>query len=474
MKKVITYFIKYPVAVNIFILAFIIFGSIGALSLKSSFFPLTDSEIINVTLTYPGASPEEMEEGIVLKIEDNLKGIVGVDRVTSVSRENAASIRIEVLKGKNIDVVLADVKNAVDRVPSFPSGMEPAIISKIESVNQTITFTVSGDNLPLATLKQYARSIENDIRGIEGISQLSLTGFPAEEIDIAVSETDLRAYNLTFQEVAKAVSSANILISGGNIKTSEEDYLIRARNKKYQGIELLNIVVKTDASGNIIRLSDIATVKDTWSESPDRIYYNNEIAINIAITNTNSEDLLVSAEAIKEYIHKFNQEHTNVIINIASDNSTTLTQRTELLVKNGFIGVLLVLFFLSLFLNPKLAFWVAAGLPISFFGMFVFAPMLGITINVLSLFGMIIVIGILVDDGIVIGENIYSHYEKGKTPIRAAIDGTLEVIPPIVSAIITTILAFSTFYFLDGRIGKFFGEVASVVIMTLLISLLKH
>ncbi|WP_111707824.1 efflux RND transporter permease subunit [Lutibacter citreus] len=473
MKKIITYFIKYPVAVNIFMFSFFLFGILGILSMKSSFFPLTDSDIINVNVSYPGASPEEMEEGIVLKIEDNLKGIVGIDRVTSVSKENSAAISIEVEKGKDIDVVLADVKNAVDRVPSFPSGMEPAVISKVESVNQTIVFTISGDNLPLATIKQYARNIENDIRGMQGISQVSLTGFPDEEIDIALKESDLRAYNITFQEVANAVSNANILISGGNIKTADEDYLIRARNKKYQGIELLNIPVKTDNSGNIIRLSDIATVRDTWSETPDRIYFNGEVAINVSITNTNSEDLLVSAEVINEYIHKFNQQHDNIKIDIASDNSITLLQRTELLVNNGIFGILLVLLFLSLFLNPKLAFWVAAGLPISFFGMFIFAPLLGITINVLSLFGMIIVIGILVDDGIVIGENIYIHYEKGKNPIRAAIDGTLEVIPPIVSAIITTLLAFSTFYFLDGRIGKFFGEVASVVILTLSISLIE-
>ncbi|WP_298366618.1 efflux RND transporter permease subunit [uncultured Lutibacter sp.] len=473
MKKIITYFIKYPVAVNIFIVSFLVFGVIGVLSMKSSFFPLSDSDEIKVNVTYPGASPEEMEEGIVLKIEDNLKGIVGVDRVTSVSQENSATINIEVEKGKNIDVVLADVKNAVDRVPSFPSGMEPPIIAKIESVNQTITFTVSGDDLPLATIKQYGRNIENDIRGIDGISQVSLTGFPDEEIDISLNESELRAYDITFQQVATAVSDANLLISGGNIKTSEEDYLIRARNKKYQGIELLNIVVKTDASGNIIRLSDIATVKDTWSEEPDRIYFNGEMALNISITNTNSEDLIKSANLINEYIDKFNQEHDNVRIDIASDNSIVLMQRTQLLAENGTIGILLVLLFLSLFLNPKLAFWVAVGLPISFFGMFIFAPMLNITINVLSLFGMIIVIGILVDDGIVIGENIYNHYEKGKKPIRAAIDGTLEVVPPIVSAILTTLLAFSTFYFLDGRIGKFFGEVASVVILTLTISLIE-
>jgi multidrug efflux pump subunit AcrB len=473
MKKIITYFIKYPVAVNICIIAFIVFGIVGVSNLKSSFFPLSESETITITVTYPGASPEEMEEGIVLKIEDNLKGTIGVERVTSVSQENFATITVEVEKGKNIDVVLADVKNAVDRVPSFPSGMEPAVVAKVEAVRQTISFTVSGDNLPLVTLKQFARDIENDLRGIKGISQVSLTGFPDEEIDIAVSETDLRAYNLSFQEVANAVSSANILISGGNIKTSDEDYLIRARNKKYQGVELLSTVVKTDASGNIIRLSDVATVKDTWSETPDRIYFNGNVALNVSVTNTNNEDLLKSASDVNDYIDKFNQEHNNVQINVASDQSIPLIERTQLLVENGFIGICLVLLFLSLFLNPRLAFWVAAGLPISFFGMFVFAPMIGVTINVLSLFGMIIVIGILVDDGIVIGENIYNHYEKGKNPIRAAIDGTIEVIPPIVSAIITTLLAFSTFYFLDGRIGKFFGEVASVVILTLSISLIE-
>lgn len=473
MKKVITYFIKYPVAVNIFILAFIVFGTLGALKLKSSFFPLSDSEIINISVVYPGASPEEMEEGIVLKIEDNLKGIIGVDRVTSVSRENAATITIEVEKGKNIDVVLADVKNAVDRVPSFPSGMEPPVVAKVEAVRQTISFTVSGENTPLITLKQYARDIENDLRGIDGISQVELSGFPEEEIDIAVREYDLRAYNLTFQDVANAVAKTNILISGGNIKTSEEDYLIRARNKKYQALELLNTVVKTDASGNIIRLSDVATVTDAWSENPDRIFFNGEMAINISVTNTNNEDLLGSAKAVNNYIETFNQQHNNIQINVASDSSIPLVQRTELLFKNGVMGVLLVLLFLSLFLNPRLALWVAAGLPISFLGMFVFAPFMGVTINVLSLFGMIIVIGILVDDGIVIGENIYHHYEKGKKPIRAAIDGTMEVIPPIVSAIVTTMLAFSTFFFLDGRIGKFFGEVSTIVILTLAISLLE-
>ncbi|WP_299054339.1 efflux RND transporter permease subunit [uncultured Polaribacter sp.] len=474
MKKIITYFIKYPVAVNVMIVAFIAFGLVGALSMKSSFFPLVDSELIRISLVYPGASPAEMEEGVVLKIEDNLKGIVGVERVTSVSKENSASVNIEVEKGKDIDVVLSDVKNAVDRVPSFPSGMEPAVIAKVESVRPTISFTVSGNNISLTSLKQYARSVENDLRSIDGISQVEISGFPEEEIEIAVRENDLRAYNISFTEVANAVSSSNILITGGNIKTIEEDYLIRASNRSYYGVELQNVIVKTTASGAIIRLKDIAEVKDIWSENPDRLYYNGNLAINVTVSNTNNEDLISSADKIKEYIVEYNQKQQNVQLNISSDASITLNGRTKLLIENGVVGILLVLFFLALFLNLRLAIWVAFGLPVAFFGMFIFAAQFDVTINVLSLFGMIIVIGILVDDGIVIGENIYHHYyDLGKSKINAAIDGTMEVIPPIVSAILTTIIAFSTFFFVDGRIGNFFSEVSTIVLLTLSVSLVE-
>ncbi|ARV07252.1 RND transporter [Polaribacter sp. SA4-10] len=474
MKKIITYFIKYPVAVNVIILAFFVFGILGAISMKSSFFPLVDSQLIRISLAYPGASPAEMEEGVVLKIEDNLKGIVGVERVTSVSRENSASVNVEVEKGKNIDVVLSDVKNAVDRVPSFPSGMEPPVIAKVENNRPTISFTVSGENVSLKALKQYARNVENDIRGIEGISQVAISGYPDEEIEIAVRENDLRAYNLSIAEVANAVRNSNILITGGNIKTADEDYLIRASNRSYYGIELQNLIVRTEINGNIIRLKDIADLRDTWSENPDRLYYNGNLAIDITVSNTNNEDLISSADKIKEYIYKYNQVQQNVQLNVTSDRSTTLNDRTWLLTKNAISGILLVLFFLALFLNLRLAFWVAFGLPISFLGMFIFAAQLGVTINVLSLFGMIIVIGILVDDGIVIGENIYHHYyDLGKSKIKAAIDGTMEVIPPIVSAILTTIIAFSTFFFVDGRIGSFFGEVSTIVLLTLSVSLIE-
>jgi len=473
MKKVLSYFIKYHVAVNVIIIAVVIFGILGALRMKSSFFPLRDSRFINITLFYPGASPQEMEEGVVLKIEDNLKGIVGIDRITSVSRENSATVTIETDLDYNIDVILQEVKNAVDRVPSFPSGMEPPVVAKLENLVPTINFTVSGENISLRALKNYAREVENDLRAMPGISQVTLSGFPDEEIEIAVREVDLRAFNLTFQDVARAVQQSNLLISGGNIKTDYEDYLIRARNREYYGEDLHNLIVKADRSGNVIYLRDVATVRDRWNENPDRLFYNGDVAVNIQVNNTNSEDLIATADVINAYIKTFNQQHDNVQLNVASDRSVVLKQRTELLTENAIIGIILVLLFLSMFLNVRLAFWVAFGLPISFLGMFMFAANLGVTINVLSLFGMIIVIGILVDDGIVIGENIYHHYEKGKSPIRAAIDGTMEVIPPIISAILTTILAFSTFFFLEGGIGEFFAEVSTVVTLTLLVSLVE-
>ncbi|MDG2274647.1 MAG: efflux RND transporter permease subunit [Flavobacteriaceae bacterium] len=473
MRKLIAYFIKHSVAVNILVIAFLIFGGVGAYKLNSSYFPLVDSKNISINVTYPGASPQEVEEGIILKIEDNLKGLNGVDRVTSTSRENSGNINVEIEKGKNIDFMLLEVKNAVDRVPTFPVGMEPLIVSKLEALRPTITFSISGENIPLATLKQIGRQVENDLRGIDGISQIQISGYPEEEIEIAINETTLLAYNLSFAEVSQAVNESSLITTGGTIKTSTEEYLIRANSRSYYADELSNLIVKSDPSGRIIRLKDIAKVQDKFSETPNANYFNGNLSINVTITSTNTEDLISSADKAKEYINDFNQKYDNVEINIIRDLSITLVERTNLLTENAIIGMILVLMFLSLFLNTRLAFWVAFGLPIAFLGMFMLAGYFNVTINVLSLFGMIIVIGILVDDGIVIAENIYQHYEKGKTPEQAAIDGVMEVLPAIVSAILTTILAFAIFLFLDGGIGDFFGEVSVVVILTLVVSLVE-
>lgn len=473
MRKLIAYFIKHSVAVNVVVIAFLIFGLFGAFKLKSSFFPLVDSKLININIAYPGASPQEIEEGIVLKIEDNLKGLNGVERVTSTSNENSGRINVEIEKGKSIDFMLLEVKNAVDRVPNFPTGMEPIIVAKQEASRPTISFSLSGKQVPLHTLKVIGRQVEDDLRALEGISQIDISGYPDEEIEIAVSETNLLAYNLSFADVTRAVSTSNLISTGGEIKTNAETYLIRANTRAYYAEALSNTIVKAEPTGQIITLKDIATVRDRFSETPNASYFNGNLSITATITSTNTEDLISSADKVKAYIKTFNQKYDNVALNVVRDLSITLVQRTALLTENAIIGMLLVLLFLSLFLNARLAFWVAFGLPVAFLGMFMFAGYFNVTINVLSLFGMIIVIGILVDDGIVIAENIYQQYEKGKAPKQAAIDGVMEVLPAIISAILTTILAFSIFLFLDGRIGEFFGEVSVVVILTLVVSLIE-
>ena len=473
MRNIIAYFVKYPKAVNILVMFFIVFGVSGVLALKSSFFPLIDSKFISINATFPGASPQEVEEGVIYKIEENLKGVSGIVRVTSTSRENSGTILVETDEDFELDAILFEVKNAVDKVPSFPVDLEPIVITKVEEQQPTVIFSLTGKNIDLKSLKNVSKNIEKDIRNIEGISQVSVSGFPDEEIEISVTEEDLLRYNLSFDEVLNSVSRTNILVTGGNIKTDREEFLIRASNKNYYANELQNIIVRSSPDGKKIRLNDIAKIRDQFSETPASSAVNNETAIILSVTSTNNEDMMDSANKINQYIDEFNNINSNLKLTPLKDYSIALRQRTNLLLENGGLGIFLVLIFLSLFLNIRLAFWVAFGLPISFLGMLIFAGEFDITINLMSLFGMIVVIGILVDDGIVIAENIFRHYEEGKTPEQAAVDGTMEVLPAIVSAIITTLIAFSTLLLLAGDVGNFFGEVAMIVILTLIVSLVE-
>ena len=452
---------------------FIVFGISGVIALKSSFFPLIDSKFISINAIYPGASPQEVEEGVIYKIEENLKGIPGIIRVTSTSRENSGSILVETDESFELNAILFEVKNAVDKVPSFPADLEPIVITKIEEQQPTVIFSLTGKNIDLKSLKNISKNIEKDIRNIEGISQVSLSGFPDEEIEISLTETELIKYNLSFEEVLRSVSNTNILSTGGNIKTDKEEFLIRASNKNYYANEIHNIIIRSSPDGKKIRLSDVAKIRDQFSETPLSSTVNNDTAIILTVTSTNNEDMMDSAEKINQYIEEFNTINADLKLTALKDYSIALRQRTNLLLENGGLGIFLVLIFLSLFLNIRLAFWVAFGLPISFLGMLIFAGEFDITINLMSLFGMIVVIGILVDDGIVIAENIFRHYEQGKSPEQAAVDGTMEVLPAIVSAIITTLIAFSTLLLLAGDVGNFFGEVAMIVILTLIVSLVE-
>ncbi|MGI9543399.1 MAG: efflux RND transporter permease subunit, partial [Cyclobacteriaceae bacterium] len=472
MKKIITFFIKYPVMVNLGMILFVIFGFFGYKSLKSSFFPEASVQFIFVETVYLGASPEEIEEGIVLKIEDNLKGISGIDRVTSVSNENRALITVELETNANLNQVFEDVENAVDRISSFPDQMEPPVIYKQEVVNFASSFAISGD-VGLKELKKYARKVENDMRAVPGISKVILDGFPEEEIEVSLRENDMRAYQITFEEVSQAVRNANLEVTGGTIKGSHEEMSIRAKTKQYYAEGLMDIVVKSNADGKVVRIRDLAEVKDQWEDSPAQSYINGQRSVTVTVNTTRDEDILSAADYINNYIEAFNQENQVVQATLIRDGTVPLVQRIQVLTKNGLIGAMLVFLLLAVFLNLRLAFWVALGIPLSFLGMFIIAPAYDLTINILSLFGMIVVIGILVDDGVVVGESIFQEAERGKKPLQAAIDGTMKVMPPVIMAILTTMVAFSLFFFLDGILGEYFSDIAFVVIVTLGISVIE-
>ncbi|MBO72537.1 MAG: RND transporter [Flavobacteriales bacterium] len=472
MKRLIAYFIKYPIAGNILMILLILMGWVGMKSLRTTFFPETESKFIRVSALYPGASPSEIEEGIVLKIEDRLEGLNGVERVTSVSQENFGSATVEVNSNYDTDVIIQDVKNAVDGINTFPSGMEPVSVSKFQRPQHAISIAISGE-LSLKELKGIAREWESILKEDSLISQVELEGFPDEEIEIQVRDELLKKYGLTIEAVANSVKKDNLQVTGGEIKTAEENILIRARNKKYIGGEFEQIVVKTMPNGNLIRLKDVALIRDGWVDEPAERFVNGKKAIVVKVLYTIHEDLKSIVEKVKKHQLAFNEKYPSLETRIIRDRSKILVERIDLLINNGLLGFLMVFILLSMFLHPRLAIWVAMAIPIAFGGMFILAGGAGISINVISLFGMIIVIGILVDDGIVIAENIYQHWERGKDPAQAAIDGTLEVLPAVFSAILTTVIAFSLFFVIDGIMGDFFVEMGFVVVATLVISLVE-
>ena len=473
MKALINYFIKFPIAANLLMFALLILGAVAMLNIKSTFFPEVETRLIFVRLVYPGASPEEIEEGVVNKIEENLKGVTGVERIQSTSSENSGTVNIEVFQGYDTDVVLQDVKNAVDQISSFPAGLEPPVIYKLENLGNVISVAISGKT-DLKTLKRYGRKMEDDLLLTDGISKVTVTGFPEEEIEVAFREQDLRAYGLTFDQATRAVRNANLEITGGTVKGREEELLVRAKNKSYYADGLRDIVVKQTEDGSVIRLHQVADIRDQWAiDDPSRSYLDQEPAVVIQVQNTLQEDMISIAGKVNTYINQFNTSQTDVKAAIISDESEVILQRISLLTENGIIGFVIVMLLLAMFLHWRVAFWVAIAIPISFAGMFIVANFLGISYNVISLFGMILVIDILVDDGIVIGENIYKIRGKGLHPEEAALEGTMKVLPPVFSAILTTIIAFSAFFFIDGTLGDFFSEMAIVVIFSLVFSLVE-
>ncbi len=471
MRKLVTTFVKYPFYANMMIAVIMIGGIAGLLSMKKSFFPERSSTQIMVNVFYPGASPKEMEEGITVRIEEAIRGIVGIKEVNSTSSENFSSVIITTTGEYDIDETLMEIKNSVDGISSFPVDAEKPIVFKQRANTRAMFVGLSGE-VDLMTLKHLADEIEYDFLNSGVMSQVMVTGYPALEISVEATEEDLLRYNITFDEIARAIALNNRDVSAGMIRSEKEEVLIRSRARSVDPDIIGEIIVRADDDGSLIRIRDVADVKMKFADVPNASYMNGKRNITFTVSKLAEEDLVEITDYITEYAEDFNKTHNGVELKITFNFHELLNARLDLLYRNGGIGLLLVLITLGLFLSLRLSFWVAFGIPASFLAMFIIGSIYGITINMISLFGMILVVGILVDDGIVIAENIYTHFEKGKSPRRAAIDGTMEVLPAVATSVTTTIVAFTPLLFLEGRMEMMF-EMAFVVIFSLFFSLFE-
>ena len=477
MKKLIAYFIKFPIWANALI---VITGIVGLLSLflmPKSFFPEMNPNRVYIAVSYPGASPKEIEEGITTRIEESLNGIQNVKEITSKSSENVSNITVTGEEGINVDEMLQDVKNAVDGISQFPAGAEKPIVYAQTSRGMGGMSNVVGfyslygpDNL--WELKKMAEKIERELLSSKEISQIEVLGYPPVIIAVDIRENDLLKYGLNFNFISNVIRMSNIDLSGGSVKTNEEEIIIRSMNRSTDPEIVKEIVIFAKPNGDVIKLKDIADVKLDFSEVPMKNYVNGKRGVSFIVKKTVDEDLDKIADEMSSYITKFNKKQEKFKMRSLFQFADLLDQRIDTLSNNLVIGLFLVCLVLGLFLSLRLSLWVAFGIPFSFIGMISFGILYGMTINMISLFGMILVVGILVDDGIVIAENIYAHFERGKSPMRAALDGTSEVMNAVFTSVLTTVFAFSTLLFVGGEM-EMMEEMAFSVIACLLFSLIE-
>ncbi len=471
MKKAVELFVKFPFFANLIVVFLIIIGGLSMYNMKMSFFPEMESRFLYVRVAYPGASPVEMEEGVTSRIEEAIRGIPGIYEINSTSSENSTSVSIEIEPGQDIDETLIEVKNAVDGISAFPTAAERPIVAKSRTRSPAMRLHITGD-VDLLTLKSYAQIVEEDFLSSGFMSQVSISGFPPLEISVEASEDDLLRYGITFSELQNAISKNNTDVSGGQIRSEEEELMIRLRSRSSDPNKIGEIILRANPDGSVIRIRDIALVKKKFSDTPSKELEYGKPLINIRVEKLISEDLKKIDNFILNYVKEFNHRNPSVHLMVSRSYLEILYSRLDLLLINGGQGLAMVLLSLALMLSIRLSFWVAWGIPASFLAMFIVANLIGITINMMSLFGMILVVGILVDDGIVIGENIFQHFEMGKSPMRAAIDGTVEVIPAIITSVATTIAAFLPLIFITGGMEMMF-EMAMIVILSLTFSLFE-
>ena len=472
MKNIIRWFITNTVAANLLMVFILIAGFFTLSRLRMEVFPDITIPIINVSVIYPGASPEDIEESICVKVEEQVQGINGLKRITSSSNEGYGSINIEVENGYDIDEVKDEVKSQVDAITSFPEGAEKPTVRSFDGQPEVITIAVHGE-VDEVSLLNIAEKIRDEVNELPSITQTRL-GKKPREISIEVSENTLQKYGLSFDYIANRIRSSSMDVPGGAIETYDGEILIRSKGQAYTGGEFGLIPVLSMPDGSTLLLRDIATINDGFQDVEYDIKFNSEPAKLIRVYRTGDQNALDIADEVHEYLEKKNTlMPPGISLTPMKDESVILRGRIELLTDNAYLGLCLVLLVLALFLKPKLAVWVSLGIPISFMGGFWLLPVFDISINMISLFTFILVLGIVVDDAIVVGENIHIFRKRGFKPADAALEGAYQVAKPVIFAVLTTMVTFSPMILVEGAMGKIWRIIPVVTILVLIFSLIE-
>ena len=470
----IAWFTRNHVAANLLLISILIAGLFSLSSrIPLEIFPSFESDVISVRMSLRGATPEDVEKGISIRIEEAVQDLEGIKEIRSRSSEGSAVVNIEVDSGYDARELLADIKSRVDAINTFPADAEKPVTAINQRIRDVITVTIAGEYGELE-IREYAELVRDELLRIPGVTQLSLSGVRNYEISIELSQHKLRQYNFTLSQVSQAISNSSLDVSAGNLRTSGGDILLRSKGQAYRKDEFSDIVVKQNSDGSIVRLEDIANINDGFEESPIKTRFNGKQAAFIQVYRIGDQSAIEVADKVKDYIdNKQASLPVGYELSFWDDDSEIVKKRLSTLTTSAIQGGFLVLLLLNLFLRPSVAFWVFVGIPISFMGAFIVMPIFGVTLNIMSLFGFILVLGIVVDDAIVTGENVYTKMKTAKNSEEAAILGTQEVATPVTFGVLTTVVAFLPLAFIEGNRGAFFAQLPVVIIPVLLFSLIE-
>lgn len=469
---IIQWFIDNHVAANILMLLFIFGGIVSIKSMRTETFPSIDPRLVTVSVVYPGANPYEVADAITGRIEDELVGIEGVKRISSQALEGYGVVNVELFDFVDANDVYNDVDTAVNGLVDFPpQDAQRPIVKKARVTPQVLTLALHGDIDELG-LKYWAKLIEDEIRELPGVALTQLSGIRDYQISIEIKQDSLRKYNLTFDDVLNAVKGFSKDVPAGTVESKSGDILLRIEEKKYRGDEFEDVVIRTLDDGSSLKLGQVANIVDAFEDINLVSKFNNERAAFIEVKRSNSDDTLQVADKVKNYLDKVNLP-SGLHLSLQEDKTVNLKDRISLMLRNGIIGFALVFLILLLFLDIKLAFWTSAAIPISFLGGLMILNMMGYSINMISLFALIVVLGIVVDDGIITGESIFEAQDKMSGDLDATRKGVLAVIAPVTIGVATTMAAFGPLIFSTGTLGQIIGIIPVVVISILAVSLIE-